>query len=119
MDKLRAMQTFVAIIDRGSLTAAADAMGSSLPAVVRTLAALESPLGVRLLNRTTRRLASTEAGLLCLERTRRLLCLLHVAGAVMLPHIRALVVAPFEHDELAGPPTVRLPSPWRLPELCP
>jgi len=72
MDKLRALQTFIAIVDRGSLTAAADALGSSLPAVVRTLAALESQLGVRLLNRTTRRLSLTDDGRQYLERTRRI-----------------------------------------------
>ena len=41
MDKLRAMQTFVQIVDDGSLTAAAASLDSSLPAVVRTLASLE------------------------------------------------------------------------------
>jgi DNA-binding transcriptional LysR family regulator len=73
MDKLRAMATFVAITDRGSLTAAADALGSSLPAVVRLLAALEKQVGVRLLHRTTRRLALTEEGRDYLERCRRVL----------------------------------------------
>jgi DNA-binding transcriptional LysR family regulator len=72
MDKLRALQSFIAIVDRGSLTAAADATGSSLPAVVRTLAALESQLGVRLLNRTTRRLSLTDDGRQYLERARRI-----------------------------------------------
>ena len=37
MDKLRAMKTFVQIADDGSLTAAATSLGSSLPAVVRSL----------------------------------------------------------------------------------
>jgi len=73
MDKLRALETFAAIVDRGSLTAAADALGSSLPAVVRQLAALEAALGVRLLNRTTRRLSLTQDGRLYLERARRIL----------------------------------------------
>ena len=41
MDKLRAMQVFVAIAEHGSLTAAARALDSSLPATVRALAALE------------------------------------------------------------------------------
>ena len=41
MDKLRAMDMFVRIVDGGSLTAAADALQTSLPSVVRTLAALE------------------------------------------------------------------------------
>ena len=73
MDKLKALQTFVAIVERGSLTAAAEALDSSLPAMVRTLAALESQLGVRLLNRTTRRLSLTEDGRQYLERARRIL----------------------------------------------
>lgn len=72
MDKLRALQTLIAIVDRGSLTAAADALGSSLPAVVRTLAGLESQLGVRLVNRTTRRLALTDDGRHYLARARRI-----------------------------------------------
>jgi len=42
------MRTFIEIADRGSLTAAAQALDSSLAAVVRTLAALEAHLGVRL-----------------------------------------------------------------------
>jgi len=62
MDKLKAMQTFVRIAEAGSLTAAAHELGSSLPAVVRLLAGLEAHLGVRLLNRTTRRLSLTEEG---------------------------------------------------------
>ena len=47
MDKLRAMAAFVRIVDGGSLTAAADALGTSPTSVVRTLAALEAALGVR------------------------------------------------------------------------
>jgi DNA-binding transcriptional LysR family regulator len=73
LDKLKALETFAAIVDRGSLTAAARSLGSSLPAVVRQLAALERHLGARLLNRTTRRQSLTEDGRLYLERTRRVL----------------------------------------------
>lgn len=62
MDKLRAMRTFVQIADRGSLTGAARALDTSLSAVVRMLASLERELGVRLLNRTTRRVALTTEG---------------------------------------------------------
>lgn len=62
MDKLRAMETFVRIADAGSLTAAAGALGVSLTAVVRTLAGLEARLGLRLVNRTTRRMALTDEG---------------------------------------------------------
>lgn len=73
MDKLRAMELFVRVADAGSLTAAADGLGSSLSAVVRGLAALESALGVRLINRTTRRMALTDEGREYLVVCRRLL----------------------------------------------
>jgi DNA-binding transcriptional LysR family regulator len=62
MDRFKAMQAFVAIADGGSLTAAAHTLGLSLPAVVRSLAAYEAQLGVRLFNRTTRRVTLTEDG---------------------------------------------------------
>ncbi|MFJ2994184.1 LysR family transcriptional regulator [Pandoraea sp. NPDC087047] len=81
MDKLRAMQTFVAIVDQGSLSAAARVLHSSLPAVVRTLAALETSLDVRLLNRTTRRIALTEEGRTYLDTCRQILSELHEAEA--------------------------------------
>jgi DNA-binding transcriptional LysR family regulator len=83
LDKLRALQTFVAIVDRGSLTAAARSLDSSLPAVVRLLAALERQLGSRLLNRTTRRQSLTEDGRLYLERARRLLADLEEADRLI------------------------------------
>lgn len=73
MDKLAAMRVFVEIVDRGSLTAAAEALGRSQPAVVRTLAALEAHLGIRLLRRTTRRMSLTPEGRDYLERCRRIL----------------------------------------------
>ncbi len=73
MDKLKAMATFVRIVDSGSLSAAADAQGQSPASVVRSLAALERSLNVRLLNRTTRQLSLTEEGRDYLARCRRIL----------------------------------------------
>ena len=73
MDKLLAMRSFVAIVDRGSLTAAATELDRSLPTVVRTLAALEESLGTRLLRRTTRRMSLTAEGQGYLEHCRRIL----------------------------------------------
>jgi DNA-binding transcriptional LysR family regulator len=73
MDKLKAMQAVVSIADEGSLTAAAAVLGSSPPAVVRTLAALEGYLGIRLFNRTTRRISLTEEGRHYIENCRQLL----------------------------------------------
>lgn len=73
MDKLKAMAGFVRIVERGSLTAAADELGISLPTMVRVLAALERDLGVTLLNRTTRRMHLTDAGSEYLSRCRAIL----------------------------------------------
>ena len=73
MDRLAAMQTFVEIVERGSLTAAADSLGRSQPSIVRTLAALEKHLGTMLLRRTTRRMSLTPEGQDFLERCRRIL----------------------------------------------
>lgn len=73
MDRLKAMSTFVRIVDSGSLSAAAEAAGQSAASVVRTLAALEKHLGVRLLNRNTRRLALTDEGAEVLAWSRRVL----------------------------------------------
>ena len=73
MDKLLAMRSFVTIVDRGSLTAAAGELDRSLPTMVRTLAALEESLGTRLLRRTTRRMSLTAEGRIYLERCRRIL----------------------------------------------
>jgi DNA-binding transcriptional LysR family regulator len=81
MDTLRAMQAFVKIVDAGSLTAAAEALGVSQPSMVRTLAALERELGVRLLNRTTRRMALTDEGREYCERCRVILSAVEQAQA--------------------------------------
>lgn len=81
MDKLKAMRTFMAIADAGSLTRAAVVLDTSLPSVVRLLAALEAELGVRLFQRTTRRVAITEAGRRYLERCREALALVDEAEA--------------------------------------
>jgi DNA-binding transcriptional LysR family regulator len=83
MDKLRAMEAFVRIVDGGSLTAAAEALGTSLPSMVRTLAALEAELDVRLINRTTRRLALTDEGREYFERCRRVLAEVEDAEAAL------------------------------------
>jgi DNA-binding transcriptional LysR family regulator len=63
MDRIEDFQAFVAIVDRGSLTAAANQLGRSLQSVSRSLAALEREVGVELIQRTTRRSNPTDAGL--------------------------------------------------------
>jgi DNA-binding transcriptional LysR family regulator len=99
MDKFRAMATFVQIADQGSLTAAARAMGGSLPAVVRSLAAYEAQLGVRLFHRTTRRITLTEEGRQHLERSRALLAGLDEAESAL----RAEAATPSGHLHLTAP----------------
>lgn len=76
MDKLHAIEAFIKIVDAGSITAAADALDVSQPAMVRTLAALERELGVRLLNRTTRRMSLTDEGRDYYEHSRQILAAL-------------------------------------------
>ena len=73
MDLLAAMTTFVTIVDQGSLTKAAEQLERSQPSVVRALGALEAHLGVRLLQRTTRRMSLTPEGNEFLQRCRQIL----------------------------------------------
>jgi DNA-binding transcriptional LysR family regulator len=73
MDKLKAMAAYVRIVEGGSLTAAADALDVSQPSMVRLLASLEEALGVRLINRTTRRMALTDEGREYYERCKLVL----------------------------------------------
>jgi DNA-binding transcriptional LysR family regulator len=101
VDKLAAMRVFVEIAERGSLTAAAVALGKAQPTVVRSLANLESTLGVRLLRRTTRRLSLTEAGHSYLERARRILS--DVAEAEMV--LSASDTTPVGHLRITAPVT--------------
>ncbi len=73
MDRFDELEVFIAILDAGSLSGAARRLRRSAPAVTRALAALEDRVGARLVERTTRRLAPTDAGLRLAETARRLL----------------------------------------------
>ncbi|MBE8556271.1 LysR family transcriptional regulator [Vibrio cyclitrophicus] len=75
MDKLEAMNVFVTIVERGSLSAAAEHLDLSRTKVTRYLGELESWMDTRLLHRTTRRLSLTSAGKETLEVARELLTL--------------------------------------------
>jgi len=68
MDRLEDFQAFIAIVDKGSLTAAAKQLGRSLQAMSRSLAALEREVGVELMRRTTRRSNPTDAGIALYRR---------------------------------------------------
>jgi len=63
MIELRQLRNFTAIVDAGSLTRAAAAVHIAQPAMSQLVAALESEIGVRLLNRTVKGVTPTEQGL--------------------------------------------------------
>jgi DNA-binding transcriptional LysR family regulator len=79
MDKLKAFETFASVAARGSLSAAARAEGVAPAVIGRRLDALEEHLGLKLLVRTTRRIAMTHEGAAFLDDCQRILA--EVAGA--------------------------------------
>jgi len=70
---LRALATYVQVVDAGSLSAASRVLGLTLPTVSRDVAHLEEELGAILLQRTTRRLSVTDEGRAFYVRARRVL----------------------------------------------
>lgn len=72
-DRIELMQTFVRIVEAGSLSAAAEQMGTTQPTVSRRLRLLERSLGLHLLQRTTHHMRLTLDGERCYERARELL----------------------------------------------
>ncbi len=83
MDRFTAVEVFVQVAETGSLTKASEALGLSVSAASRFLIALEDHLGVRLIQRTTRRLHLTDAGQEYLRRTRMILSDLREADAAV------------------------------------
>lgn len=73
MDRFHSMKVFVAVAEEQSFAAAARCLQMSPPAVTRAIAALENRLAVKLLNRTTRFVRTTEAGQGYLDDARRVL----------------------------------------------
>ncbi len=73
MDRLTALKVFTTIVERGSMTAAADQLDMSRAMVTRYLNEMESWMGVRLLHRTTRRLSLTSQGEEALDYARQML----------------------------------------------
>ena len=73
MDRLDELSLYLAIVDTGSLAAAARRTGRSPPSVTRRLSDLERRLGVRLIERNTRRIALTGAGRRLADHARSLL----------------------------------------------
>ncbi len=73
MDTLSGLHAFASVVENGSFTAAAQALGQTKSAISKQVAGLEDRLGARLLNRTTRRMSPTEVGFAFYERCRRII----------------------------------------------
>lgn len=73
MDVFQSMRFFIAVAQSGSFTAAAQLLDTNTTNVSKAVSALEARLHTRLINRTTRRLALTEAGVRYLERCEKIL----------------------------------------------
>lgn len=82
MDKLRSLEAFVAAADTGSFADASAPLGMSAQMVAKHIQSLEDQLGVRLINRTTRRQSLTEFGERYLERCRIILAETKAADAM-------------------------------------
>jgi DNA-binding transcriptional LysR family regulator len=111
MDRLDAMQAFVAVADLQGFAPAARKLGLSPPAVTRLIAALEDRLGARLLQRTTRQVALTDVGARYLERARRILADVEEAEAAAegertKPSGRLVVSAPIGFGRLHVSPVM-------------
>ena len=88
MDKLSALNMFVATAEHGNFSRAAEQLGKTPSALTKAVAQLEDELGARLFERTTRRMALTEAGQIYLEGARQALMQLQLAseGVEQLQH---------------------------------
>ncbi|MDI4235282.1 LysR family transcriptional regulator [Bradyrhizobium sp. Arg237L] len=111
MDRIDAMQAFVAVADLQGFAPAARKLGLSPSAVTRLIAALEERLGARLLQRTTRSVTLTDAGSRYLERIRRILADLEeaeeaVEGERTRPAGRLVISAPVGFGRLHVSPMV-------------
>jgi DNA-binding transcriptional LysR family regulator len=73
LNRIGDIAAFVAVVKAGSFTLAAKSTGLTRSAVGKSIVRLENQLGVRLLNRTTRRLSLTDEGALMFERCRQIL----------------------------------------------
>src|SRR5579863_2694019 len=111
MDRIDAMQAFVAVADLQGFASAARKLGLSPSGVTRLVAALEERLGARLLQRTTRSVALTDAGARYLARAKRILADVEEAEASIQdertrPSGRLVVSAPIGFGRLHVSPVM-------------
>jgi DNA-binding transcriptional LysR family regulator len=109
MDRLQSMRVFQQVVDEGGFAAAARKLELAPAVVTRLVGDLEQHLGVRLLQRTTRRLALTPAGEAYLNRLRAILAEIDEADAMAHAHSREMsgtvriLVAPVLATHLVAP----------------
>ncbi len=110
VDRIELMQTFIRIVESGSLSAAAAQLGTTQPTISRRLQALEQRLGLKLILRTTHALKLTDDGERCYAQARQLLATWHaledeLTGASDDPIGTLRVRAPhaFGQDQLIEP----------------
>ena len=108
MDLMRAMRTFVRVVDEQGFANAARALDMAPAVVTKQVADLEAHLGARLLNRTTRRMSLTEVGESYLDHVRQILTEVDEAEALaarsvkeLRGHLRVLVPPGFAVHQLA------------------
>ncbi|MBM3485379.1 MAG: LysR family transcriptional regulator [Alphaproteobacteria bacterium] len=99
MDRFESLRLFIRVAHAGSFSAAARAENRSVSSVTRQIAALEDTLDVRLINRSTRRLALTEAGQVYVARIERILAELDEADHA----VASLALAPRGVLRVNGP----------------
>lgn len=86
MDRLQSMRVFQQVVEEGGFAAAARKLDLAPAVVTRLVSDLERHLGVRLLQRTTRKLSLTQAGEAYLERLQAILCDIDEAAAMVQAH---------------------------------
>ena len=108
MDKFEDLQAFVAVVEAGSFTAAAERLDTAKSAISRRISALEERLGVQLLQRTTRTLNLTETGRSFYERSSRILSDLDEAESAVQQ----------QHGDLRGTLRIALPLSFGVRHMC-
>ncbi|MYM67973.1 LysR family transcriptional regulator [Pseudoduganella sp. FT55W] len=108
-DHMADVEAFVTIVDKGTISAAAVALGTTPSVLSRAVARLEARLGVQLMRRTTRRLSVTEAGNLYVEQARNAFGLIADAeraisgqGGALSGKVRISVPTTYGHYRLPG-----------------
>lgn len=101
MDKLICMRTFASVARLGSFSAAADELGVSKAMASKYINALESELNVRLINRTTRQLSLTEAGMAYRDRINTILQDIEETES----SVTSLQTEPRGHLKIMAPPS--------------